>query len=102
MPGSGGDNSSSSIAIIGMACRFPGGVDRPERLWQLLAEGRDAIGPVPPGRWPDRAWDDVAGALAGIGPDTLRGGFLADLPDWDARFFGVSRPKPGAWTRSTA
>ena len=73
-----------------MACRFPGGVDRPERLWQLLAEGRDAIGPVPPGRWPDRAWDDVAGALAGIGPDTLRGGFLADLPDWDARFFGVS------------
>ena len=56
----------------------------------MLAEGRDAIGPVPPGRWPDRAWDDVAGALAGIGPDTLRGGFLADLPDWDARFFGVS------------
>jgi len=86
MPGSG-DNS---IAIIGMACRFPGGVDRPERLWQLLAEGRDAIEPVPPDRWPDHAWDDVAGALAGIGPDTLRGGFLADLPDWDARFFGVS------------
>ena len=61
MPGSGDDNS---IAIIGMACRFPGGVDRPERLWQLLAEGRDAIEPVPQGRWPDHAWDDVAGALA--------------------------------------
>ena len=78
------------IAIVGMACRFPGGVDRPERLWQLLAEGRDAIEPVPRDRWPAHAWDDVAGALTGIGPDTLRGGFLADLPDWDARFFGVS------------
>jgi polyketide synthase 12 len=87
MPGSGDDKG---IAIIGMACRFPGGADRPERLWHLLAEGRDAIEPVPQDRWPDHAWDDVAGALAGIGPDAFRGGFLTDLPDWDARFFGVS------------
>jgi acyl transferase domain-containing protein len=87
MPDRGG---GEGIAIIGMACRFPGGVDRPERLWQLLAEGRDAIEPVPQDRWPAHAWDDVAGALTGIGPATLRGGFLADLPDWDARFFGVS------------
>lgn len=83
------DQGGGGIAIIGMACRFPGGADRPERLWQLLAEGRDAIAPVPRNRWPAHAWADVAGALTGIGPDTLRGGFLADLPDWDARFFGV-------------
>lgn len=82
--------TGTGIAIIGMACRFPGGADRPERLWRLLADGSSTIAPAPPDRWPARAWDDVAGAVAGIGPDTLRGGFLADLADWDARFFGVS------------
>lgn len=85
--------TDTGIAIIGMACRFPGGADRPERLWRLLDEGLDAIVPAPSDRWPRNAWDDVAGALAGIGPDTLRGGFLADLADWDARFFGVSQPE---------
>lgn len=83
----------TGIAIIGMACRLPGGADRPERLWRLLDDGRSAIVPAPSDRWPAHAWADVAGALAGIGPDTLRGGFLADLPAWDARFFGVSPPE---------
>ena len=85
-----GSDSDTGIAIIGMACRLPGGADRPERLWQLLDGGRSAIVPVPPGRWPRIAWNDVADAAAAIGPDTFRGGFLADLEDWDAGFFGVS------------
>ncbi|MGM1065358.1 type I polyketide synthase, partial [Saccharothrix sp. Mg75] len=78
------------VAIIGMACRYPGGVRTPEDLWRLVADGRDAIG-----RWPgDRGWD-VAG-LYRPGPatpgrsSTREGGFLDDAGDFDAGFFGVS------------
>ena len=67
------------IAIIGMACRFPGGAYSPDQLWDLVAGARDAIGPLPT----DRGWD--------TGPLLVRqGGFLADAGDFDAAFFGVS------------
>jgi phthiocerol/phenolphthiocerol synthesis type-I polyketide synthase C len=39
------------VAVIGMGCRLPGGVNSPEELWNLLREGRTGIGPVPPDRW---------------------------------------------------
>ncbi|HHO51892.1 MAG TPA: SDR family NAD(P)-dependent oxidoreductase, partial [Deltaproteobacteria bacterium] len=65
------------VAIVGMACRFPG-AESPEAFWALLCDGRDAIGPVPPGRW--RA--DARGPLWG--------GFLDDLAGFDAAAFGVS------------
>ncbi|WP_408055423.1 type I polyketide synthase [Streptomyces paludis] len=75
------------IAIVGMACRFPDGIDSPEALWALLTEGRDAIGPFPA----DRGWD--LDALAGDRPDhsaTQLGGFLHDIAGFDAEFFEVS------------
>src|SRR4051812_39740102 len=69
------------IAIVGLACRFPGGVDSPESLWRLLTEGRDAVGHPPPQRWRP----EVAARLA-----RHHGGFLDDVERFDADFFGIS------------
>ncbi|MFI0912574.1 SDR family NAD(P)-dependent oxidoreductase [Streptomyces abikoensis] len=78
------------IAVVGMACRMPGGVRSPEDLWRMLAEGRDGITGFPT----DRGWD--LKALFGTDPEnrggsaTRRGGFLQDVADFDAGFFGIS------------
>ncbi|MEV5431932.1 type I polyketide synthase [Streptomyces sp. NPDC052701] len=80
------------VAIVGMACRFPGGADSPEALWRLLAEGGDGIGGFPD----DRGWDGLD-PLYGLTAEetstpryTRRGGFLEDIASFDAEFFGIS------------
>ncbi|MGW7720803.1 SDR family NAD(P)-dependent oxidoreductase, partial [Streptomyces chartreusis] len=75
------------IAIVGMGCRFPGGVDSPEALWDLVATGADGVTDFPT----DRGWDLTA--LHGEGPGssaTREGGFLHDAAEFDAELFGIS------------
>jgi microcystin synthetase protein McyG len=76
------------IAIIGASCRLPGGCNTPDQFWQMLTEGRDAVRPVPVGRWPEGFYD----------PDPSKpgksyvqeGGFLDSVDQFDAPFFGIS------------
>ncbi|KOX12597.1 hypothetical protein ADK67_47165, partial [Saccharothrix sp. NRRL B-16348] len=68
-------DAEEPVAIVAMACRYPGGVRSPEDLWRLVAEGVDAIGDFPT----DRGWDGEG-----------KGGFLYDAADFDAGFFGIS------------
>ncbi len=85
--------SEEPIAIVGMACRYPGKVGSPAELWQLVTEGRDGISSFPS----DRGWelgrlydpDPEAGAER-LTSYTREGGFLADCADFDPAFFGIS------------
>ncbi|WP_285737828.1 type I polyketide synthase [Kitasatospora phosalacinea] len=82
--------ATEPIAIIGMACHYPGGIATPEDLWRLVADGTDAVGAFPA----DRGWDqERCYDPTGERPRTSyvnQGGFLTDAGDFDAEFFGVS------------
>ncbi|MDG4809397.1 type I polyketide synthase [Micromonospora sp. WMMD1120] len=84
------DRANEPIAIVGMGCRYPGGVMSPDDLWQLVADGRPGTSEFPD----DRGWD--VENLYDPDPDhpgtsyTRAGGFVDRVGDFDADFFGVS------------
>ncbi len=68
------------IAIIGIGCRYPGGITDAESLWQLVCQERHAVGPFPS----DRGWPELAASYPKVG------GFLPDAAEFDAEFFNIS------------
>ncbi|WP_327028046.1 SDR family NAD(P)-dependent oxidoreductase [Micromonospora sp. NBC_01740] len=76
-------DADEPVAIVGMACRYPGGVDGPEAFWRLVADGVDAISPFPT----DRGWE-IPEPAEGTHPPA--GGFLYDVADFDPAFFEIS------------
>src|ERR1700683_3474878 len=79
----------AGIAIIGMSCILPGGVNSHAELWKFLCDGRDAIVDVPKDRWNNDAVYDSDPGTPGMTP-TRRGGFVPDIAAFDAGFFGIS------------
>ncbi|MEU0648276.1 SDR family NAD(P)-dependent oxidoreductase [Streptomyces umbrinus] len=84
------ESAREPVAVVGVGCRFPGGVTSPEELWGLVSDGVDAMGGFPQ----DRGWD--VEALYDPDPEargktyTRSGGFLSGLAEFDAPFFGIS------------
>src|SRR5437660_6217619 len=77
------------IAIIGIGCRFPGGVNDAESFWKLLVERRDAVSDVPADRWNVERYYDREPAIPGK-TFVKRGGFLDQIDKFDPQFFGIS------------
>ncbi|MEE7626363.1 SDR family NAD(P)-dependent oxidoreductase [Methylobacter sp. Wu8] len=81
-----GQASTQDVAIVGMACRLPGGIDTPEEFWRCLQTGASVVGELPAGRW---QWpDEIDPAHKHQGID--RGGFLDNVAAFDAPFFRIS------------
>src|SRR5688500_4534447 len=77
------------IAIVGIGCRFPGGINDAEAFWKLLVEGGEAVSEVPADRFNvERFYDPEPG---GVGKSIARrGGFLEQSDQYDPQFFGIS------------
>ncbi len=84
------DQAHEPIAIVGMSCRYPGGADTPERLWELVRTDTDAISGFPS----DRGWEHerlrAEDSEQRAGGDANKGGFVYDVAEFDADFFSIS------------
>ncbi|MDV3136802.1 acyltransferase domain-containing protein, partial [Mycobacterium sp. 29Ha] len=76
------------VAVIGMACRLPGGIDSPEQLWEALLRGDDLVTEVPPDRWDADEYYDPEPGVPGRSLSKW-GAFLGDVAGFDSEFFGI-------------
>lgn len=81
--------NKEGIAIIGIGCRFPGGVNDAESFWKLLEDGREAVGDVPADRWNVERFYDAEPGIVGK-TIAKRGGFIDGIDQFDPQFFGIS------------
>ena len=77
------------VAVIGMACRLPGGIDSPERLWEALLRGDDLVTEIPPERWDAEEYYDPEPGVPGRSVSKW-GAFLDDVAGFDSEFFGIN------------
>lgn len=77
------------IAVIGLACRLPGGIDSPEQLWERLSSGEPVVGDLPADRWAEAAARGGSAARRVMDGTPSRGAYRADIAGFDAGFFGV-------------
>ena len=83
------DNEMCIRDRVGMACRFPGGCNSPDQLWEFLSQGRDGITEVPENRWDAQAYYDPNPKAQGKAT-TCFGGFLENIEMFDAAHFGIT------------
>ncbi len=83
--------ATTPIAVIGMACRLPGGIDSPESMWEALLRGADMVTEVPPERWDYDEYYDPEPAVPGRSVSKW-GAFLDDVAGFDFEFFGIDEP----------
>jgi len=81
--------SVTPVAVIGMACRLPGGIDSPERLWEALLRGDDLVTEIPSDRWDADDYYDPEPGMTGRSVSKW-GAFLDDVSGFDADFFGIN------------
>ena len=87
--GSGSVSGSEPIAIVGIGCRLPG-ASSPDAFWQLLRDGCESVGDIPPNRFDSASLHSTETTARGS-ISSRRGGFLPDIDLFDASFFGISR-----------
>src|SRR6202048_3524020 len=84
-----GTTPVTPIAVIGMACRLPGGIESPEQLWEALLRGDDLVTEIPPDRWDADEYYDPEPGVPGRSVSKW-GAFLDDVAGFDSEFFGIN------------
>ena len=84
-----GTTPVTPVAVIGMACRLPGGIDSPEQLWEALLRGDDLVTEIPPDRWDADEYYDPEPGVPGRSVSKW-GAFLDDVAGFDSEFFGIN------------
>ena len=80
---------ATPIAVIGMACRLPGGIESPDQLWEALLHGDDLVTEIPPDRWDADEYYDPEPGVPGRSV-SRRGACMDDVGGFDSEFFGIS------------